>query len=193
MPQIGVLALQGDFEAHLEMLRLLGSPGREVRTAAAMHACDALIIPGGESTTMLRLLHREELWDGLARFGAEKSIFGTCAGSILMATGVSHPAQESFAMMDIDVIRNGYGRQLDSRIVPLDPEPAVAEAIGSQLEAVFIRAPIIDRTGEGVDVLVRYLDTPVLVRQGRHLAATFHPELTTDTRVHDYFLKTLAQ
>jgi 5'-phosphate synthase pdxT subunit len=192
MPQVGVLALQGDFEAHLEMLRLLGAPGREVRTAAALHACDALIIPGGESTTMLRLLHREQLWDDLARFGAEKPVFGTCAGCILMATGVTHPAQESFAMMDIDVVRNGYGRQIDSRIVPLDPENEVAEEIGSQLEAVFIRAPIINRTGDDVEVLVRYLDTPVLVRQGRHLAATFHPELTTDTRIHAYFLKTLA-
>jgi len=192
MPTIGVLALQGDFEAHLEMLRQLDAPGREVRTAAAMDDVDALIIPGGESTTMLRLLHRENMWDRLAQFGAEKPIFGTCAGSILMAKGVSHPAQESFAMMDIDVIRNGYGRQLDSRIVALEPEPDVVEEIGSQLEAVFIRAPVFERTGEDVQVLVRYQDKPVLVRQGKHLAAAFHPELTSDPRVHAYFLKTLA-
>lgn len=191
MPVIGVLALQGDFEAHLEMLRQLEAPAREVRTAEAMQGCDALIIPGGESTTMLRLLHREHLWDDLARFGAKKPIFGTCAGSILMATGVSHPHQESFAMMDIDVIRNGYGRQLDSRIVPLEPEPEVVEEIGSQIEAVFIRAPIFERTGDGVQVLVRYQGNPVLVRQGKHLAASFHPELTSDVRVHAYFLKML--
>jgi pyridoxal 5'-phosphate synthase pdxT subunit len=192
MPTIAVLALQGDFEAHLEMLRGLNIPSREVRTAQALHAADALIIPGGESTTMLRLLHRENLWDDLARFGAEKPIFGTCAGCILMARDVSHPQQESFGMMDLAVMRNGYGRQLDSRIVPLQPEPGIASPLGSDLEAVFIRAPIIERIGDDVEVLVRYNDDPVLVRQGMHMAATFHPELTTDNRIHALFVESVG-
>ncbi|MCW5963944.1 MAG: pyridoxal 5'-phosphate synthase glutaminase subunit PdxT [Bryobacterales bacterium] len=193
MPLIGVLALQGDFEAHLEMMRELSAPAREVRTAAALQEVDALIIPGGESTTMLRLLHRENLWQELARFGEEKPIFGTCAGAILMASEVSHPQQESFSMMDIAVIRNGYGRQLDSRIVLLHPEPGIEEVLGRDLEAVFIRAPIIQRVGPGVEVLVRYNGDPVLVRHGKHLAASFHPELTTDSRIHDYFVRRVAE
>ncbi|MCU0228491.1 MAG: pyridoxal 5'-phosphate synthase glutaminase subunit PdxT [Bryobacterales bacterium] len=187
MPTIGVLALQGDFEAHLAMLREAGAPGCEVRTAQAMEAVDALIIPGGESTTMLRLLRREHLWNALAQFGARKPIFGTCAGAILMANEVSHPQQESFAMMDIAVVRNGYGRQLDSRIVLLHPEPGHDAILGTNLEAVFIRAPIISRVGPEVEVLVRYNGDPVLVRQGHHLAASFHPELTTDHRIHAWF------
>lgn len=191
MSLIGVLALQGDFEAHLEMLREVGAHGREVRTAAAMEEVDALVIPGGESTTMLRLLHREKLWEPLARFGAEKPIFGTCAGAILMATEVSHPQQESFGMMDIAVVRNGYGRQLDSRIVRLHPEPGHEELMGTDLEAVFIRAPIISRVGPDVEVLVRYNGDPVLVRQGKHLAASFHPELTTDHRIHAWFVRSV--
>lgn len=192
MPTIGVLALQGDFEAHLEMLRLLQAPAREVRTAAELHAVDALIIPGGESTTMLRLLRRESLWNELARFGNDKPVFGTCAGCILMASEVSHPQQESFNMLDIAVIRNGYGRQLDSRIVTLQPELAASDVLGSDLEAVFIRAPIIQKTGDAVEVLVRYQDNPVLIRQGKHFAATFHPELTTDSRIHACFANSLA-
>ena len=192
MPTIGVLALQGDFEAHLEMLRLLQAPAREVRTAAELHAVDALIIPGGESTTMLRLLRRESLWNELARFGNDKPVFGTCAGCILMASEVSHPQQESLNMLDIAVIRNGYGRQLDSRIVTLQPELAASDVLGSDLEAVFIRAPIIQKTGDAVEVLVRYQDNPVLIRQGKHFAATFHPELTTDSRIHACFANSLA-
>jgi 5'-phosphate synthase pdxT subunit len=192
MPEIGVLALQGDFEAHLEMLEDVGAPGRQVRTAEGLQAVDALIIPGGESTTMLRILHREKLWDALAQFGSEKPIFGTCAGAILMAKDVSHPQQESFAFLDIAVVRNGYGRQIDSRIVTLEPEPPAKPLLGENVEAIFIRAPIINRVGEDVEVLMRYNGDPVLVRQGRHLAATFHPELTNDPRVHAYFVRSLT-
>lgn len=192
MPEIGVLALQGDFAAHLEMLEEIGASAREVRTAEGLKLVDALIIPGGESTTMLRILHREKLWDALADFGAKKPIFGTCAGAILMAKDVSHPQQESFAFMDIAVVRNGYGRQIDSRIVALEPEPDAKPLLGENVEAVFIRAPIINRTGDGVEVLMRYNGDAVLVRQGKHLAATFHPELTTDSRVHAYFVRSLT-
>jgi 5'-phosphate synthase pdxT subunit len=192
MPEIGVLALQGDFAAHLEMLEEIGASAREVRTAEGLELVDALIIPGGESTTMLRILHRERLWDALADFGAKKPIFGTCAGAILMAKDVSHPQQESFAFMDIAVVRNGYGRQIDSRIVALEPEPDAKPLLGENVEAVFIRAPIINRAGDGVEVLMRYNGDAVLVRQGNHLAATFHPELTTDSRVHAYFVRSLT-
>lgn len=192
MPEIGVLALQGDFAAHLEMLEEIGASAREVRTAEGLELVDALIIPGGESTTMLRILHREKLWDALADFGAKKPIFGTCAGAILMAKDVSHPQQESFGFMDIAVVRNGYGRQIDSRIVALEPEPEAKPLIGDNVEAVFIRAPIINRAGDGVEVLMRYNGDAVLVRQGKHLAATFHPELTTDSRVHAYFVRSLG-
>lgn len=192
MPEIGVLALQGDFAAHLEMLEEIGASAREVRTAEGLELVDALIIPGGESTTMLRILHREKLWDALADFGAKKPIFGTCAGAILMANDVSHPQQESFGFMDIAVVRNGYGRQIDSRIVALEPEPEAKPLIGDNVEAVFIRAPIINRAGDGVEVLMRYNGDAVLVRQGKHLAATFHPELTTDSRVHAFFVRSFG-
>lgn len=192
MPEIGVLALQGDYEAHLEKLKQIGASAREVRTAGDLEIVDALVIPGGESTTMLRILHRENLWDALSRFGAEKPIFGTCAGAILMASEVTQPEQESFAFVDMAVVRNAYGRQLDSRIVNLEPEPAAKARLGDSIEAVFIRAPVIARAGEAVEVLLRYNGDAVLVRQGKHLAATFHPELTGDTRVHDYFVKSLG-
>ena len=192
MPEIGVLALQGDYEAHLEKLRQIGASAREVRAACDFDAVDALVIPGGESTTMLRILHRENLWDALSRFGAEKPVFGTCAGAILMASEVTQPEQESFAFMDMAVVRNAYGRQLDSRIVGLEPEPAAKPLLGDTVEAVFIRAPVIARTGAGVDVLLRYNGDTVLARQGKHLAATFHPELTGDTRVHEYFVRSIG-
>ncbi len=192
MPEIGVLALQGDYEAHLEKLGQIGAKAREVRTAEDLAAVDALVIPGGESTTMLRILRRENLWDALARFGAAKPIFGTCAGAILMASEVSGPVQESFGFLDISIVRNAYGRQLDSRVVTLEPEAAAKPLLGDSVEAVFIRAPVISRTGGEVETLARYNGDPVLVRRGKHLAATFHPELTGDIHVHEYFVKSLV-
>jgi len=182
--RVGVLALQGDFEAHRKALERAGADAVEIRTARQLDEIDALILPGGESTTMLRLLDEEELFDPLRRFGRQKPIFGTCAGTILLATEVMNPAQRSLGLMDIAVERNGYGRQLDSRIVTLPWN-------GAGLEAVFIRAPIIRRTGQQVKVLAEYRGMPVLVQQGRHLAATFHPELTGDPRVHREFLDNL--
>lgn len=181
--KVGVLALQGDFEAHEKALRRAGAEPVEVRSAADLEAIDGLIIPGGESTTMLKLLEAENMLDPLREFAKQRPIFGTCAGAILLASEVSHPPQRSLALMDIDVERNAYGRQLDSRIARLHPE-----GLQGELEAVFIRAPIIRRVGGDAKVLADYQGDPVLVEQGPHLAATFHPELTDDPRIHLMFL-----
>lgn len=186
MAHIGVLALQGDYEKHARSLERVGARVSEVRTAADLGKLDGLVIPGGESTTMLKLLDREELFAPLRDFGSRKSIFGTCAGAILMATRVENPEQASLGLIDIAVQRNAYGRQLDSRVAQIQ-----TEEFGT-LEAVFIRAPIIRATGGGVRVMARYNDDPVLVEDGRHLVATFHPELSADDRVHAYFLRKVA-
>jgi pyridoxal 5'-phosphate synthase pdxT subunit len=169
-PTVGVLALQGDFEAHCKALQASGCQPVEVRTAEQLAEVDGLILPGGESTTMLRLLDIENLFEPLRQFGAQKPIFGTCAGAILLATEVLNPQQRSLELVDMTVQRNGYGRQVDSRIAAIDVE-------GTPAEAVFIRAPIIRRVGSDARVLASYNGDPVLVESGRHLVATFHPEL----------------
>lgn len=190
--RIGVLALQGDFEAHRKSLERAGAEAVEVRTAAELEGVDALVIPGGESTTMLLILKDENMLEPLRRYGERRPIFGTCAGAILLASEVSHPAQDSLGLMDISVERNAYGRQLDSRVVQLPQTGEFArEAGGGGIEAVFIRAPIIRRVGPEVKVYLRHCGDPVLVRQGRHMVATFHPELTNDPRVHRLFLDTI--
>ena len=181
--KIGVLALQGDFEAHGKALARAGAEAVEVRSADDLQNVDGLVIPGGESTTMWKLLEEEDLLEPLRAFGFRRPIFGTCAGAILLASDVSNPHQPSLGLMDIDVERNAYGRQLESRIATLQPE-----GLNGDLEAVFIRAPIIRRVGGDAKVLASYQGNPVLVGQGRHLVATFHPELTSDTRVHLMFL-----
>jgi pyridoxal 5'-phosphate synthase pdxT subunit len=189
---VGVLALQGDFDAHQMALARAGADSVQVRDAEQLRHIDGLVIPGGESTTMLKLLHYENLLEPLLQFAHEKPVFGTCAGAILLAKEVSRPSQDSFAIMDIDVERNGYGRQLDSRVAQLEPEADFLERTApGKLEAVFIRAPIIRRIGAKTKVLVRYNGDPVLVEESHHLAATFHPELTSDSRVHKLFLKKL--
>jgi len=188
--RVGVLALQGDFEAHQRALMRAGAEAVEVRSAADLQGIEALVIPGGESTTMMKLLEEEKLLDPLREFGRERPVFGTCAGAILLASEVANPgqpgrpAQASLGLMDMEVERNAYGRQLDSRIARLSPQ-----GIEGDLEAVFIRAPIIRRVGNATKVLATYQGDPVLVEQGRHLAATFHPELTQDSRVHLMFLR----
>ena len=181
MPAIGILALQGDFEAHEKAFREAGASTVQVRHASGLDAVDALVIPGGESTTMLKLIEIENLWDALKAFGERKPIFATCAGAILVASRVTHPEQPSLALMDIDVERNACGRQVHSAVtkVKLDSR---------EMEAVFIRAPIIRRAGPGVEVLATLNGDPVVVAQGRHLAATFHPELTQDRSLQRLFL-----
>ena len=190
MKTVGVLALQGDFEAHRNALERVGARAVEVRTAEQLSACDGLIIPGGESTTMLKLLDAEKLTEPLREFGRVKPIYGSCAGAILLAHDVSRPVQPSLDLIDIGVERNGYGRQIDSRIAKVVVEKKEVEG-ADDFEAVFIRAPIIRRVGEGVQVLARYSGDPVWVEQGRHMVTTFHPELTDDLRVHRHFVQKL--
>ena len=180
----GVLALQGDFDAHAKAIERAGGRAREVRTLAQLESVAGLVIPGGESTTMLKLLLDEGLFEPLRRFGESKPIFGTCAGAILLAREVSNPEQASLNLMDIGVQRNAYGRQLDSRVAQIQFE-------GREVEAVFIRAPIIRRVGEDVSVLASYRGDPVLASEGIHMVATFHPELTADARFHRMFLDRL--
>ena len=192
MKKVGVLALQGDFAAHGAALERAGAEPVFVRQREQLAEIDGLVIPGGESTTMLKLLRYENWMDALAEFGRRKPIFGTCAGAILLADEVSSPAQESLGLMDIGIERNAYGRQIDSRVAEIAPEPEFeTRTAPGKLEAVFIRAPIIRRVGEAAKVLASYNGDPVLVEQGRHLAATFHPELTGDSRVHGLFLEKL--
>jgi len=187
--KIGILAVQGDFAAHAAMLAELGIASVEVRTPGDLAGCDGLILPGGESTTQLQFLQEEGLFTeihGFANSGG--AIFGTCAGAILLANQVEHPEQGSLGLLDMTVLRNGYGRQIASDVVfgtsKLKSEP---------LEMVFIRGPIIEKVGAGVEVLAEYAGKPALVRQGQILAATFHPELSADTTIHELFVKMAAK
>jgi pyridoxal 5'-phosphate synthase pdxT subunit len=192
MKKIGILSLQGDFEAHGKAAERAGAEVVYVRTAADLEGLDGLIIPGGESTTMLKLLNAENLLGPLAEFGRKKPIFGTCAGAILLASRVSNPAQESLGLVDLAIERNAYGRQVDSRVVQIDANPSFSSRTRpGSIEAVFIRAPIIRQVGPTARVLAEYEGDPVLVEEGRHLISTFHPELTSDSRVHELFLSKL--
>ena len=186
-PHIGVLAIQGDYERHAAALAESGATASLVKTAAALADVDALILPGGESTTMLKFLERDGFLDALRTFAQQKPVFGTCAGAILLANEVRHPAQRSLGILDIAVERNAYGDQRDSAILTLN-----TTLPGGPLETVFIRAPRIASTGPGVEVLAERDGFPVLVRQGHTMAATFHPELSADRRVHQLFV-TLVQ
>lgn len=188
---VGVLALQGDFDAHKRRLEELGARVVLVRKAEQLEDIDALVIPGGESTTFLKLLG-DDFLRKLQEFVRLKPTFGTCAGAILLSNEVQNPPQQSLAVLDAAIERNAYGRQIDSRVAEISPGPEFEKRTApGKLEAVFIRAPIIRRVGEGARVLASYNGDPVLVEQGRHLAATFHPELTSDGRVHDLFLEKL--
>jgi len=182
-PRIGVLALQGAFDVHAKRLSELGASAYLVRKPAELVSLDALVLPGGESTTFLKHLERAGFYDVLDAFVRTKPTFGTCAGCILLAKDVTNPPQRSFGVLDIDVQRNAYGRQNDSVILQAD-----TRLPGGPMEMVFIRAPRICRLGAGVEVLAKRDDDPVLVRSGRMLAATFHPELSDDRRVHQLFL-----
>ncbi len=187
--RVGILALQGDFEAHGRVVEELGAEPVYVRHEQELRDLDGLIIPGGESTTMLKLIQEEVLRGPILQFAERHPVMGTCAGSILMAKEVLSPAQDSFGLMDLTLERNAYGRQADSSIRSVEPTPEFAERTEpGRLEAVFIRAPIIRGVGEAATVLLRNGSDPILVEQGRHLAATFHPELSKDSRLHALFL-----
>ncbi len=181
--RIGVLALQGDFDAHRRRLEELGAEVVLVRKAEQFDDLDALIIPGGESSTFLKLLGEKGI-EQLKAFVRAKPTLGTCAGAILLASEVENPPQAGLGALDIRIRRNAYGRQIDSSI-----REGQTSLPGGPLEMVFIRAPRIERVGPGVEVLASAGGDPVLVRQGRIMAATFHPELSPDTRVHQAFLR----
>jgi pyridoxal 5'-phosphate synthase pdxT subunit len=184
--KIGVLALQGDFEAHRRRLEELGAEVVLVKKPEQLHEVDGLIIPGGESGTFLNLLGTEG-FEKLKQFVRLKPTFGTCAGAILLATEVENPKQKGLGAIDIAIRRNAYGRQRDSSI----REGKLAlnkNLVDSPLEMVFIRAPKIERVGPRVEVIATEGADPVAVRQGKIMAATFHPELSADSRIHQAFL-----
>jgi pyridoxal 5'-phosphate synthase pdxT subunit len=181
---IGVLALQGDFDAHRRRLEELGAEVVLVKKSEQLDGIDGLVIPGGESSTFLKLLGQ----DGFAKlkdFVHAKPTFGTCAGAILLASEVENPKQAGLGALDITVRRNAYGRQLDSSI-------REGQFLNEPIEMVFIRAPKIERVGVGVEVIARDGADAVMVRKGKTLAATFHPELSDDRRIHQYFLSVVA-
>jgi 5'-phosphate synthase pdxT subunit len=182
------LALQGAYAKHAQALEATGAEARLVKRPAELAGLDGLVIPGGESTTFLKHLERDGFFDALKDFVRATPTFGTCAGAILLATGVEHPHQNSLKAMNITVERNAYGRQIDSTILTA---PTALE--GGDLEMVFIRAPRIAAIGPEVEVLASREGSPVLVRQGHLLAATFHPELSDDGRVHRLFVETVKR
>ena len=181
---IGVLAIQGDYEAHKTRLEQLGADVTLVRKPEQLDAIDGIVIPGGESSTFLNFLAERGFLEKLRDFVSTKPTFGTCAGAILLAKHVENPTQKSLDVMDIRIRRNAYGRQIDSSI-----HEAQTKLGDKPLEMVFIRAPKIVGTGKAVEVLATAGGDPVLVRQGKIMAATFHPELSEDTRVHQEFVK----
>ena len=190
-PRIGVLAIQGDYERHAAALEESGAQPSLVKTPEGLspngHSLDGLILPGGESTTMLKFLARDGFLDALRTFAQQKPVFGTCAGAILLAREVRNPSQASLDILDIAVERNAYGAQRDSAILTLD-----TKLPGGPLETVFIRAPrivsILTGASPEVEILAEREGFPVLVRQGKTMAATFHPELSADRRVHQLFV-----
>lgn len=187
---IGVLALQGAFAKHAEMLHSLGAQVIEVRKPADLLICDALVIPGGESTTMMKHMHFIDFLEVFRQFSAKKPVFGTCAGLILMSSQVLGDNIHPFQLLDVDVERNAFGRQVESFHTDLEFSFKIGHV--KQISAVFIRAPRIHRVGKDVKVLAALNEEPVLVRQGLHLGASFHPELTGDSSIHAYFLSLVA-
>lgn len=183
---IGILALQGDFAMHAQILDRIAAPWKLVKHAPELREVSGLIMPGGESTTMLKFIGSERMGEAIKDFAAAgKPIFGTCAGAILLAREVLNPPQDRLGLLDIAIERNAYGRQIESSV----RSGECPELADHPLEMVFIRAPIIRRVGAGVRVLGRCDGLPVLVEQDNVLAATFHPELTEDETIHRYFLR----
>jgi len=190
-PVIGTLALQGDFAAHTAAMERLGADGRLVRKIAQLEGLDGLIIPGGESTTLIKLMDVFDFWDPLrAWIEAGRPTFGTCAGAILLAAEVRNPEQKSFGLIDITVERNGYGRQVDSFEASGTFRHAPQEEC--QIEMVFIRAPRIVRAGANVEALANCRGDTVVARQGQILVSTFHPELGAGSAMHEYFMHMVA-
>lgn len=187
--KVGVLAIQGDFDAHRRRLEQLGAEVIEVRKPEQLDEIDALVIPGGESTTFLKVLG-EQGFEKLKQFVLTRPTFGTCAGAIMLAKQVENPSQRGLGALDVTIRRNAYGRQIDS-FIGTGTAVAELEAGAGPLEMVFIRAPKFEQVGKDVEVLAKQGDDPVLVRQGKVMASTFHPELSDDTRVHAAFLKTV--
>jgi len=186
-PRIGVLAIQGNYANHAQALAEAGANPVEVRKPGELAGLDGLVLPGGESTTMLKFLEKHSFFEALQQFCGSRPVFGTCAGVILLAREVLNPPQRSLGLLDATVERNAYGRQIDSVIITA--ETALA---GGPLEMVFIRSPRIRETGSGVEVLARRDGFPVLVRERNILAATFHPELSHDRRVHRLFVEAVT-
>ena len=188
-PHVGVLALQGDVEEHIAALERAGAKARAVKTRAVLDACDALVIPGGESTTVMKLLDRFALADPLReRVGAGMPLWGTCMGMIVTARAVAGLDQPTLGLLDVTVRRNAFGRQNDSAEVDL----AIPVLGAEPFPAIFIRAPWIESAAADVEVLASFGGHGVMVRQGSVLGTSFHPELTADPRVHRYFLEMLA-
>jgi 5'-phosphate synthase pdxT subunit len=185
--KVGVLAIQGDFDAHRRRLQQLGADVVEVRKPEQFDEIDALVIPGGESTTFLKVLG-EQGFEKLKQFVLTRPTFGTCAGAIMLAKQVENPSQRGLGALNVTIRRNAYGRQIDS-FIGTGEAVADLEAGAGPLEMVFIRAPKFEQVGPEVEVLAKQGDDPVLVRQGKVMASTFHPELSDDTRVHAAFLK----
>ncbi|MDP6578842.1 MAG: pyridoxal 5'-phosphate synthase glutaminase subunit PdxT [Candidatus Marinimicrobia bacterium] len=184
MKRIGVLGLQGAYAKHLAILQQLDVQAVDVRKGEDLEKCHGLIIPGGESTTMTKLINEIDMHDALLKFSVDRPVFGTCAGMILMATKVDDDRVETLNLLDIEVERNAYGRQIDSFIDELD---VTTNGHPFSMRGIFIRAPRIKNIGDEVEVLASVNGEPVLVQQGHHMAAAFHPELTGETRIHNYF------
>jgi 5'-phosphate synthase pdxT subunit len=185
--KIGVLGIQGDIQEHLRMIEKTGNEPLWVKSTSELAEVSGLIMPGGESTTMIRLMKKYELWDALREaIASGLPVYATCAGMILLAREIiNYPEQETLGVLDIAVERNGYGRQVASFETDLEI-PAIGD---TPFRAIFIRAPIIEKCGDSVEVLSTYKEKPVLVKQGKILASSFHPELTDDLRIHEYFVK----
>ena len=180
---IGVLALQGGFEKHIEMLSNINVSTRYVKYSQDLDECSGLIIPGGESTTLSKLINKNNLYNDILKFAKSKFIFGTCAGLILLSN-IYNNHVKSFKLINIDIERNGWGRQIHSFIEEVD-----INGFEQKFKAVFIRAPKILDSSKDVEILSTYMDSPIMIKKGKFLGTTFHPELTNDTRIHEYFIK----
>lgn len=189
--RIGVLALQGDFSKHAEVLSSLGVEVQEVRKPAELNTCNGLIIPGGESTVILRQMEAIDMRQALLTFAKDKPVFGTCAGLILMSQKIQSSSLQPLQLLDVEIERNAFGRQIESfqAFISLELAPGHSKTFS----AFFIRAPRIKQCGREVQVLARFKGEPILVQQGHHLGAAFHPELTADPQVHQYFLEIIHQ